>query len=162
MGTPTQSTRSRRGPMEGEHVIGVDADPARRPGVPMHARPGLGPSGTSPPRATIEPQTQPPKLLYRAALDHPTPVYGTGQPPRGISGALRSAAYDIPEHRAQHWMLLLLADRVDVLEDRIANLAARPLEAAGATGAAESVRRNPVPMVAGLAVGLWVAKKVLT
>ena len=48
-----------------------------------------------------------------------TPVFGTAQPPRGLSGRLRRAAYGIPDHFARHWMLLILADRVDVLESRV-------------------------------------------
>jgi hypothetical protein len=51
------------------------------------------------------------------------------QPPRppaqtapltAVSGALRRRAYAIPEHHARHWMLLLLADRVELAERRLA------------------------------------------
>jgi len=45
-----------------------------------------------------------------------TPVYGTAVPPRGISGLIRKAAYKIPDHRPARWMMLLFADRVDVIE----------------------------------------------
>ena len=45
-----------------------------------------------------------------------TPVYSTALPPRGLSGLLRRKAYTIPDHKPQRWMLLLAADRVDVLE----------------------------------------------
>jgi transcriptional regulator GlxA family with amidase domain len=51
-----------------------------------------------------------------------TPVFGTGQPLHGLSGALRRAAYSIRENKARHWMLLLLADRVEVWERRIARM----------------------------------------
>jgi hypothetical protein len=43
-------------------------------------------------------------------------VVGTAEPLSGLSGALRRFAYSIPEHEARHWMLLLAADRVDVVE----------------------------------------------
>jgi hypothetical protein len=46
-------------------------------------------------------------------------VYGTAQPPRGISGALRDFAYQSPPHKARHWLVLMLADRVDVLEHTV-------------------------------------------
>jgi MYXO-CTERM domain-containing protein len=46
-------------------------------------------------------------------------VFGTAQPPYGLSGALRRGAYAIPEHRARHWMLLMLADRVELVEHRL-------------------------------------------
>jgi hypothetical protein len=60
------------------------------------------------------------------------PVFGTAQPPRGLSGALRRRAYAIPEHRARHWALLLLADRVDVVETWVTE---RPGPAAAAATA---------------------------
>jgi hypothetical protein len=47
-------------------------------------------------------------------------VFGTGQPPRGLSGLLRRAAYRVPEHRASRWALLVAGDRLDVLEHRLA------------------------------------------
>ena len=55
------------------------------------------------------------RLVQRDVV-RPTPVFGTAQPVRGISGALRTRAYGIPEHRARHWLLLIVADRVDVVE----------------------------------------------
>jgi hypothetical protein len=47
-------------------------------------------------------------------------VFGTARPPRGLSGAVRSLAYRIPQHRASRWLLLLAGDRLDVLESRLA------------------------------------------
>jgi len=47
------------------------------------------------------------------------PVYGTAQPPRGLSGVLRDSAYQYPSHKARHWLILMLADRVDVLEHTV-------------------------------------------
>jgi hypothetical protein len=52
-----------------------------------------------------------------------TPVYGTTVPPRGVSGAMRTMAYKIPEHKPAHWLMLLMADRVDVMEGWIGDLA---------------------------------------
>jgi len=42
--------------------------------------------------------------------------YGTAVPPRGLSGLMRRAAYQIPEHYTSHWLMLMAADRVDVIE----------------------------------------------
>ena len=47
-------------------------------------------------------------------------MFGTAEPLRGVSGAMRRAAYRLPEHRTARWMLLLAGDRVDVLEHRLA------------------------------------------
>jgi hypothetical protein len=52
-----------------------------------------------------------------------TPVFGTAQPPRGLSGLVRRVAYRLPERRASRWALLLAGDRLDVLEHRLARTA---------------------------------------
>jgi hypothetical protein len=46
------------------------------------------------------------------------PVRSSAVPLRGLSGLVRHAAYRTPEHRARHWFLLLLGDRVDAVEHR--------------------------------------------
>ena len=47
-----------------------------------------------------------------------TPVFSSAVPPRGVSGALRRLAYRIPDYRARRWLLLMIADRIDVVEHR--------------------------------------------
>jgi hypothetical protein len=44
----------------------------------------------------------------------PVWVVSNAQPPRGLAGRLRRRAFTIPEHHAEHWMLLLAADRLEV------------------------------------------------
>lgn len=90
---------------------------------------------------------------HRAALDAPTPVFGTAQPLRGPSGVVRHLAYRVPEHYARHWMLLMAADRLDVLEARLGGLSATPLAAVGDRATAGRVRSNPLPYLAGAAAG---------
>lgn len=48
-----------------------------------------------------------------------TPVFGTMVPLRSVSGLLRRLAYRIPEQRPRRWLLLLIADRVDVAEHTV-------------------------------------------
>lgn len=99
------------------NLRGVDT-PDRRPGVPMEYAAHPSPDDAIPrqqPRA---------KVLMRSDLDGLTPVFGTAQPPRGLSGALRALAYRIPDHHRSHWVALMLADRVDVIEHG----AGRPLK----------------------------------
>jgi hypothetical protein len=43
----------------------------------------------------------------------------TAEPPRALSGTVRRLAYRVPEHRATRWMLLLMGDKLDVLEHRL-------------------------------------------
>jgi hypothetical protein len=97
---------------------GIDAAMERRPGVPMEADPPH-PLGTA--TWTLERQAPPPgvKIMKRVGLPDLTPVFGTAVPPRLLSGLMRQAAYKIPEHHTSHWLVLLLADRVDVLEHRV-------------------------------------------
>lgn len=92
---------------------GIDLPLENRPGVPYETAPRPLPGAH-----WIAPVRQVPHVtvLHRAGLARLTPVFGTASPPHGISGKLRRIAYDIPEYRARHWMLLLFADRVDVIE----------------------------------------------
>jgi hypothetical protein len=57
-------------------------------------------------------------------------VTGTAQPLHGASGALRRVAYGVPEHYPRRWLLLLLADRIDFVEQRLADPARRRLAGA--------------------------------
>ncbi len=52
-----------------------------------------------------------------------TPVFGTSCPPHGLSGSLRDFAYSFSEGRIAHWLTLMLADRVNVVEDVLLDLA---------------------------------------
>lgn len=95
----------------------VDADPKNRPGVPMELPPHkMGSAHWEVPESQPIGNT---KVFKRAGLDHLTSTFGTASPPKGLSGLLRAAAYGIHEHRVPHWLLLLLADRVDVMEHRL-------------------------------------------
>jgi hypothetical protein len=58
-------------------------------------------------------------VLVSVDVGQLTPVFSTAVPPRGLSGLMRRRAYRIPEHKARRWLVLLLADRVDVWENRI-------------------------------------------
>ena len=51
------------------------------------------------------------------------PVFGTSVPLKGLSGAIRRAAYKYGEGRARHWLMLIAADRVDVMESRMTAIA---------------------------------------
>jgi hypothetical protein len=109
---------------------GADVQPENRPGVPQETEPSplAGAHWQSPDR-----QKAVPPLHMRAELDEPTPVWGTAQPPHGLSGLLRKSAYAIPDHRPSHWLLLMSADRVDVMESRVADLVKRRPIVVGAT-----------------------------
>ena len=94
----------------------ADRRPGDRPGVPMYGRSGTHAPITKPP---LEQQLSRVPVLVGVDVGRLTPVFGTMQPPRGLSGLIRRAGYKIPEHKAGRWMLLLLGDRVDVWENRL-------------------------------------------
>lgn len=136
----THDPAGARGPGENPAAYGVDEPARNRPGIPMEAKnpPETGAHATAPTR-----QQSAGKHFHRKGLDQLTPVYGTAQPPKGLSGTMRKLAYDIPEHSAIHWGILLAADRVDVLEDRLAHgFGPDTVNAIG-----RQVRNNPLPAV---------------
>jgi hypothetical protein len=51
-----------------------------------------------------------------------TSVFGTSVPPSGLSGMLRRFAYRFSESSFGHWIPLLLADRINVVEGIIDDL----------------------------------------
>jgi hypothetical protein len=96
---------------------GVDLDPKDRPSVPkLQFHDDL--SG-----AHWEfPERQPEKWPRERSIEHKflTPVFGTAQPPTGLSGAIRKFSYaTYSEGRAAHWLLLIAADRVDAWENHL-------------------------------------------
>jgi hypothetical protein len=125
--------------MNDSHIPGhgVDADPARRPGVPQLWTPHPQPHAVYPPPRQQTDIKQP--MHGRPDKTYP-PVWGTAQPPRGLSGLLRKTAYAWPDHLPKHWLLLLLADRVDVTEHRL---------------------RRGLPALAALAGGYFIGRSVV-
>lgn len=96
----------------------VDADPARRPGIPKERPPQPLPQAKPPAQQKGRPAVV--KRLRAGQLV--TPVFGTAQPARGFSGALRDWAYRYPPSRTRHWFALMFADRVNVWERRLSRL----------------------------------------
>lgn len=110
---------------------GADLDPADRPSVP---RERFDPGATG---AHWDLPEQQPELVPRErSIEHArlTPVFGTTCPPRGLSGVLRRRAFVFSEARAAHWLMLLAADRVDVLESRVGDVLRGRAPAALPTG----------------------------
>jgi hypothetical protein len=93
---------------------GSDLDPSRRPGVPRDDAPQLGSEALYPP---ITAQIPPHRIHKSTEHGQLTPVFGTSCPPRGLSGRIRDFAYGFSEGRALRWMMLMFADRVDMVEN---------------------------------------------
>ena len=100
---------------------GIDADPKNNPVYPMNQRA----EGVSPERAYERPPQQPIDVEVLQSIERPSPsaVVGLSVPPAGLSGLIRRVAFRYSENRYRHWLPLLLADRVSVVEGVIDDLA---------------------------------------
>jgi len=102
------------------HGWGADSDPSMRPAVPMER---------TPPRLTnvhwTEPEQQEQTVKIHHSTERPgiTPVFGTSTPPSGVSGRMRDMAFKYSENDLRHWLMLLGADRVNVVEGIVSDLA---------------------------------------
>lgn len=98
---------------------GADLDHAHRPAYPMER---------TPPRLDnvhwSQPSAQPLTVEVLQSTERPgmTPVFGTTLPPRGLSGKLRRLAFKASENDVRRWLLLMLADRIDVVEGLLEDL----------------------------------------
>ena len=98
---------------------GADLDPADRPSNPKLQYPAdTGAHWDFPER-------QQESWPRERSIEHAfvTPVFGTAQPPKGLSGVVRRYAYArFSEGRMAHWMLLVVGDRIDAAEHRLRSL----------------------------------------
>ena len=96
---------------------GVDLDPADRP---SHPKLRYAPDSTG--AHWDFPERQPERVPRERSVEHAfvTPVFGTAQPLKGLSGAIRRQSYArFSEGRLAHWLLLVVADRVDAYEEHL-------------------------------------------
>lgn len=122
---------------------GVDLDPADRPSVP---RERFDPDATG--AHWDLPDRQPEPWPRERSIEHEVlpPVFGTTCPPKGVSGAIRKLSYArYSEARAAHWLLLLLADRVDAIEAHLRSLATtRPDQPLTQSGISGEIGHHPI------------------
>src|SRR5690606_446591 len=94
----------------------------RRPWLPAPRSP------RTPPRLDVPwqdpPQQQPMTVEVLKSVERPehSRTFGTRLPPRGLSGAMRRAAFRRSENDIGHWLMLVAADRVDVAESMVREL----------------------------------------
>jgi hypothetical protein len=102
---------------------GADLDPADRPAHPKER---------TPPRLDGIHWDQPAQQLsvveVLVSSERPgiTPVYGTSVPPSGLSGVLRRRAFKRSENDLRHWLTLMFADRVNVVEGLLSDVRKAP------------------------------------
>jgi hypothetical protein len=103
-------------PQDYSHIPGwgVDADPKNDPTYPMKKRNNgehAGYSWPRPPQQKIDIE-----VLHSNERPNVTAVFGTSTPPRGLSGVLRRMAFKYSESSYGHWLPLMAADRVGMIE----------------------------------------------
>ena len=99
---------------------GVDADPKNDPTYPMKNRNDGEHAGYSWERPPQQPITV--EVLHSNERPDVTAVFGTSTPPSGLSGVLRRLAFGYSESSYGHWLPLVLADRVGVVEGVLGDL----------------------------------------
>lgn len=126
--------------MRFSHIPGWGSDLPRenRPAVPMER---------TPPRLDVPwsdpPPQQPMTVEVLRSLERPehSRTFGTRLPPKGLSGVMRRVAFRRSENDLRHWLMLVAADRVNVVE-----------------GLCEDVKRSPVKLAAvgvGIVALVW-------
>ena len=142
---------------------GTDLDHKNRPAYPMER---------TPPRLEglhwHDVEDQPLRMKVYHSVERPgvTPVFGTSTPPSGLSGMIRDIAYRLSENDVRHWLLLLFADRVNVVEGigqdlmrgHIPNIVAE-------MGAKAELKHNPVGFTVKSAVvagAIWGTYHLIT
>lgn len=92
---------------------GADLEISKRPAYPMWSSPpdGTGAHWDVPPKQEL-------KFKEFHSIERPemTSVFGTSVAPKGLSGLIRAFAFRYSEGSWPHWIPLLFADRVNMIE----------------------------------------------
>src|SRR3712207_8744894 len=99
---------------------GVDANPQNDPTYPMKNRNNgehAGYSWERPPQQPINVE-----ILHSTERPNVSAAFGTSTPAAGLSGMIRRFAFKYSESSYGHWLPLMLADRVGVVEGYIEDL----------------------------------------
>ena len=99
---------------------GVDANPKNDPTYPMKKRNNgehAGYSWERPPQQPINVE-----VLHSNERPNVSATFGTSTPPSGLSGMIRRVAFKYSESSYGHWLPLMLADRVGVVEGILEDL----------------------------------------
>lgn len=99
---------------------GIDADPKNDPTYPMRKRGNDTHEGYTWDRPPLQPENM--EVLHSNERPNVTAVFGTSMPPKGLSGMIRRYAFRYGEGSFGHWLPLLVADRVNVVEGIVEDL----------------------------------------
>ncbi|MGV3602072.1 MAG: hypothetical protein ACO1N1_12755 [Dyadobacter fermentans] len=93
---------------------GIDADPLDVPNYPMKRRTENDNKGMIWERPALQARLV--EILHSNERPSLPAVFGTTHPPTGLSGKIRRWAFGFSESHAMHWIGLLMADRVQIME----------------------------------------------
>jgi hypothetical protein len=99
---------------------GMDADPENEPTYPIKKYNGADHQRLNYQRPPLQPVEM--EILHSNERPNVTAVFGTSTPPSGVSGMLRRYAFRYSEGSAAHWMTLIFADRINVVEGIVDDL----------------------------------------
>lgn len=99
---------------------GIDADLKNDPTYPMKKRTDEERFGYTWDRPRQQPQEV--EILTSTERNNLPAVFGTTLPPSGLSGIIRRFAFKYSESDYAHWLPLMLADRVGVIEGVVDDL----------------------------------------
>ena len=115
---PANGVNPRAGELDGafSHIKGwgVDYDPKNEPNYPMKNYTGDDHNRLNYKRPFQQQVNM--EILQSNERPNMTAVFGTSVAPSGLSGMLRRFAYKFSESEYGHWLPLLLADRINVVE----------------------------------------------
>lgn len=100
---------------------GMDADPENEPTYPMKNYTGDDHNRINYERSSQQPLNV--EILQSNERPITTAVFGTSVPPSGLSGIIRRYAFKNSEDRYRHWIPLILADRINVCEGWVDDIA---------------------------------------
>jgi hypothetical protein len=98
----------------------MDADPENEPTYPMKKYTGDDHNRLNYERPPQQPVHE--EVLHSNERPNITAVFGTPNPPSGLSGVIRRKAFKFSEAEYAHWFGLILADRINVVEGIIDDL----------------------------------------
>lgn len=115
-------TKVRNVTNEHSHIKGwgVDADRENEPTYPIKKYTGDDRRRLNYERAEQQPVNI--EVLHSNERPGVTAVFGTSTPPSGLSGIIRRFAFRFSEGSWGHWLPLILADRVNVVEGIVDDL----------------------------------------
>lgn len=96
-------------------------DKEDHPAYPMRQDTGEEHDGMNWQRPTLQQPSV--EVLHSNERPGLSAVFGTSVPPRGVSGMIRRFAFGFSESNMMHWVPLMLADRLQMVEADLADVA---------------------------------------